>query len=327
MILLSATFGGFFANNHHAKAATQIGVVDNPMGDGSVYVYDAPNGKVISGRTLPNKSEWQVGQRVSVSGSGVWYEIGQNVWINDYVLKVKDAPTTPSQNQNHTTTPTTNNGIVTAGDNAVVYNAINGSATGQTLPAGSQWRYGSQQQTADGSTWYEVGASQWLKVPSTNTPETPNMNPSDQTGISASGIVKISFTGANLRTAPNGQIVSFLNPDTRWKVLAAQRVNGTLWYELGENQWISSTTVVTDLNQANPDVVTVNENNISATLTLTSNANIYNGPAQLGGTSIGRSLLNGTAWHVSRLTTVNGTSWAEVGPNQWLNAHNGQLSY
>ncbi|GAF40263.1 hypothetical protein JCM14202_2154 [Agrilactobacillus composti DSM 18527 = JCM 14202] len=131
----------------------------------------------------------------------------------------------------------------------------------------------------------------------------------------------ISATGANLRDAPNGNILRWLDAGTTWQVTGAKTVGGSLWYQLGGNQWVSSTTIAYD-DSTN---VSVSQGSGNQILHLTSAAQLYSAPVPAGGGLIGQSLQANTDWKVNDLKTYNGQAWALVGSNQWVSVANGQL--
>jgi hypothetical protein len=301
-----------------------VGTIVNPQGDAPVYAYNGPAGSVIAGQTYPNGSRWQYGQVQTVSGQGTFYEIGPNIWVNDYVFKVdgnSGTGTITTPGQGSTTTPSQNK-IATTTEKTPVFDAPSGELTGQLLGENTQWVYTSTQ-SANGATWLEVGTNQWINASQTNVTTGGSSTGDSSTGSeqNASGHVTISATGANLRDAPNGNIIRWLDAGTSWQVTGAKTVNGSLWYQLGGNQWVSSSTIAYD-DSTN---VSVSQGSDHQILHLTVTAQLYSAPAPAGGGLIGQSLQPNTDWKVNDLKTYDGQAWALVGSNQWVSVANGQL--
>jgi len=119
----------------------------------------------------------------------------------------------------------------------------------------------------------------------------------------------------------NGQV---LPAGTSWKAnKQITMVDGTIWYDLGNNQWASSATVKEGAtNPSNPS----NPGN--------SNETVISGVARVNyvpGYSIaiwdkpgndrqftGKKLLHGTDWKVFKRAVVDGQVWYNLGGNQWL---------
>ncbi|MFD1672610.1 SLAP domain-containing protein [Agrilactobacillus yilanensis] len=299
----------------NTTSTTKIGTVKNPNGTSNVYGYSAPAGDTISDPTYAVGSQWKITKTVAVSGRGNWYQIGTNVWLNDYVLDVSEVT-------NNTTTVDTAKKVITVASATPVYNQVDGSETGQTLAANTSWAYFQTQAAANGATWYEVGGNQWIKQGGTESNNTNTGN--------ASGVATINANGAGVYTAPNnGNITKTLGTGTQWAVSGAQTVDGVLWYRVGKDQWISSANV-TDTNAISVTGETNTDNTVTAdnakVITLTEIAPVYDGPMTSGGSLNGDLLAAGTAWKINDVQTYNGVTWGLVGNNQWIDLSLGSLS-
>ncbi|KRM34762.1 hypothetical protein FC83_GL002101 [Agrilactobacillus composti DSM 18527 = JCM 14202] len=302
--------------------ASSVGTVVNPMANAPVYVYDAPGGNVNYSRTLPNGSAWQINTVQAVPGRGNWYELGPNVWINDYVFKAADTSSS--------STPTTQSGVGTIanpqGDVAVyAYDKPAGSLIAtQTYANGTRWQFNQVQTIPGVGTFYEIGPNIWIndyvfQVDSTKaSPDTPSGDGSQ----TAPGTVTISSTGANLRDAPYGNILRWLDAGTTWQVTGSKTVGGVVWYQLGTAQWVCASTI--DLTSPGTNV-TGTPANPNQVLHLTNAAPVFTAPAPAGGGLTGQILPTNTDWRVLDLKTFDGATWALVGSNQWLAVVNGQL--
>lgn len=312
--------------------AAGVGTIDNPDSDSAVYVYDAPNGNVITDRTLANGSSWKIGQVVKVSGHGTWYEVGANVWINNYMMKVQGATDTPTNNTTNDTTHQTTDNTTTTGQIGTVKNP-NGSAnvygysapagdtiTDPTYPVGSQWRITKVVSVAGQGNWYRIGTNVWLNdyvLDVTGTATTDDdqtqATPTEPTVDTAKKVITVAKSTPvydSINGKATGQV---LDPKTSWAYFDVQTINGATWYQVGGQQWL--TTAATQTTPTQGQVVTLNQA-----------APLYNGPMTNGGDLTGDLLAAGTAWKVNDVQTYNGISWGLVGQNQWIDLSLGTLS-
>ncbi|MCH4171633.1 MAG: hypothetical protein LKF36_10445 [Lactobacillus sp.] len=309
------------------QAASSVGTVVNPMANAPVYVYDAPGGNVNYSRTLPNGSAWQINAVQAVPGRGNWYEIGPDVWINDYVFKATD---TGSTDPGSIITPVTQSGVGTIanpqGDVAVyAYDKPAGTLiSSQTYANGSHWRFNQVQTIPGVGTFYEIGPNIWINdyVFQVDSQETSTTTPSGDGSLATAGTVTISNTGANLRDAPYGNILRWLDVGTTWQVTGSKTVGGVVWYQLGTDQWVCASTIAL----ADPGTnLFGGPTNLNQVLHLTNAAPVFTAPAPTGGGLTGQILPTNTDWRVLDLKTFAGATWAQVGSNQWLAVVNGHL--
>ncbi|BDR59719.1 immunoglobulin-like domain-containing protein [Xylocopilactobacillus apicola] len=116
-----------------------------------------------------------------------------------------------------------------------VYNAPNGTFTGQRLQHGTSWKTFHQAVSNKDSkdVWYEVGKNQWVKA------EYVSMTPvSHMTPLNAVGEINY-VPGYSVKVWGNcdgaGWTGKYLQHGTQWKVFGEE--NG--YYNLGGNQWVS----------------------------------------------------------------------------------------
>lgn len=134
--------------------------------------------------------------------------------------------------------------IVTVGaKGAVVYtDAKRVNATSKHLAPGTKWKTFSKLQGDRGifgisTASYNLGGNQWIA--NLDTVQAPVINPN------ARGTVKIHYVpgyGIAVWTAPGKSTAikgKTLKHGTSWKYFATTSIDGTTWYNLGGNQWVS----------------------------------------------------------------------------------------
>lgn len=110
----------------------------------------------------------------------------------------------------------------------------------------------------------------------------------------------------------------YLKRNTSWKYFAKTTVNGETWYNLGGNQWIPLKYVrVSGQKQTQADIDKELAQRTSGTVVVDYNKpiTVYSEP---GKNPTKKRLANKTAWHFFKKTEVNGTTWYNLGGNQWV---------
>ena len=129
---------------------------------------------------------------------------------------------------------------------ATGYSAPNGSATAQTLKFKSNWKILKKTQVG-GVWWYNVGSSQWVKGSDVAVTGFDNVKtvttPSDSNTVTLNAIGRVNYVpgyGIMIWREPGkGSLGRYLPTGSRWKVFKKTTLsNGSVWYNLGGNQWI-----------------------------------------------------------------------------------------
>ncbi|MCD2256537.1 FIVAR domain-containing protein [Lactobacillus sp. CC-MHH1034] len=133
------------------------------------------------------------------------------------------------------------------------------------------------------------------------------------------GVGQVFFTtnsGIPLYDAPNGNIYHYtdgtqhlLANGTAWKVFRkATLSDGTTWYEVGQNQWVSA------------QYMMIQKSGV-ATINFAPGYSINLWQLQPDGVHFtGRRLTNGTAWKIYGSIMVGGVEYFNLGANQWVNS-------
>ncbi|KRN28375.1 hypothetical protein IV38_GL001374 [Lactobacillus selangorensis] len=214
---------------------------------------------------------------------------------------------------------------ITAASGAVLYRtpATNGTVV-KSVAVNSSWRVLRQTTAADGTTWYDLGGNQWVQAAETTGLQLVGGQPQPTAMTNAVATTTTSavlYNGYGSNASASGRV---LTTGSRWKVSNQVTVNGTTWYEVGGNQWITSGQSTLAANQTNSSNSQANVEGTTATQaqTVTVHANgatLYNGYGTSAVAS--RSLSAYSAWKVGRTTTVNNVTWYEIGANQWVNSN------
>nr|WP_269109004.1 KxYKxGKxW signal peptide domain-containing protein [Lacticaseibacillus saniviri] len=234
------------------------------------------------------------GDAVTPADVPAGYELvpGQTLHLgtNDSTLKITVKKTTPSNPGNGNNGGNTGNGVDT-GD---------GGSTGDLPSTG--------------------GNNNNISNPTHNDkPSNPNDgSDSSQLGNPLHGLVATVATDNNGSNAliydrPGSQQ---LVTGSAWK---AYRVytdnNGTVWYNLGGNQWIKAAAVILDAKAVHNTPL-----NTVGTVVRGAGVPVYTKPG-IGGQTTGEVLKVGSAWKISStLVTSDGQVWYHVGANQWIKA-------
>ncbi|WP_125589922.1 SLAP domain-containing protein [Companilactobacillus jidongensis] len=215
-------------------------------------------------------------------------------------------------------------GIVRRGG-GTLYDA-NGNAIGKTLDNFSSWQLG-KSNTVNGVTYYKVATNQWLRADSleiqgatgsststtTNTSNTSTKTPGYIGTVLKGGAVSVDDSGKS-----TGQ--SFDNY-TAWKLSAKKTINGSTYYKVSTNQWISAS----KLSVRDAGGTLVNESINSTTVTKTPG---YIGTINKGGTlsyddngnMTTNAFGNYTSWKLDAMKVVNGLTYYRIATNQWIDA-------
>ncbi len=227
---------------------------------------------------------------------------------------------TSTQAQTNTPVFVRDSGIVSVanGNGATVYVKPGVGATNRTLPVYSNWKT-SGYSVVNGVKWFNVGTNQWISSEQTNYSKT-NTSPIYYGAKNASGVVKINYVpgyGVAVWSQPGHGVIpgKTLKHGTSWKYFQTANVQGTLWYNLGGNQWVSSQYAISNNPYATAKSTIAKR--FVTRITNTKGAKIYANPNSPQTT--GRVLPKGSRWKVFKELN-NGTLWYNLGGNQWINA-------
>lgn len=228
--------------------------------------------------------------------------------------------------------------------------------TGWVLKDGTSWKVLAQRN--NGELWLNLGGNQWIREmdnegkstakpvavsddsktsTKTDTSKSDSSKTSTKTDASKSDSKTSSTTSSYTKTAETGvatvtyktPIVVWAEPgakptkrylkrNTSWKYFAKTTVNGETWYNLGGNQWIPLKYIrVSGQQTTQADIDKELAQRTSGTVVVA-----YATPivvwAQPGKNPTKKYLRNKTAWHFFKKTEVNGTTWYNLGGDQWV---------
>ncbi|MCG4282486.1 immunoglobulin-like domain-containing protein [Lacticaseibacillus saniviri] len=106
-----------------------------------------------------------------------------------------------------------------------------------------------------------------------------------------------------------------LQHGTAWKYYKTATINGEKWYNLGGDQWIqASYTSATKPGNAGSEIEKIN-GTVKVNYVPGYGIAIWGKPAA---DVTSKKLAHGTSWKVFAKTSVNGTTWYNLGGNQWV---------
>lgn len=267
------------------------------------------------------------GQRISIyetvnSGGSFWGRIGNNQWISLTYVKLDSNNSgnsgnsgviwEGSDNNNTTTNPTYQVGVVTASG----LNVRSAPGVGNTI-VGS-YRKGDQvkiySQTTQNNMLWGMTDKGWVSMNYISLVNNGSNNGNGTGTVIATGVVKAN-TNLSVRNGAgtNYTRVGYLSGGTPVSIYERVTVGGMEWGRIGTNQWVSLA------------YVTLNTNNGGSTITPTTGLgtvisstglNVRNG-AGTNYTRVG-SLTPGTQVNIYEVTTVGTQQWGRIGTNQWV---------
>ncbi|KRL10798.1 hypothetical protein FD09_GL000946 [Schleiferilactobacillus perolens DSM 12744] len=266
-------------------------------------VVNTPNGKQLVGRQhLGNNTAWIATARQVLTDGSVWYQVATGQWVsaNNFLLNGQ------SQYFKSNQLPVA---FATEAGGTSIYTAPGGQTLDHRLAFGSAWKvtgvaaFGNQ-------LWYQVATNQWIKGVDSFAVEPKQITRLPQGTV---GVVNYQpGRSTALWTMPGRGVIQgrTLANNTAWKtVFKVTLLDGSTWYEVGRNEWISGQYFLLNGNQAQSSDTTVVrvKNNVRAT--------VYQVP---GRQSIGRTLAPNTAWRVSAVVAKDNQLWYQVANGQWI---------
>ena len=318
-----------------------IGTIST-MVDGGAPVYSYPVGGSLVGQKLANGTDWRIDRAVTVNGS-TWYRVSTNGWVNEkYLVFDKDGDSKP---ENTKVTNVLGQGTIKAAEVKVDKNNTEEASTGHasgtvaTMDANGAPTYstpgdettlvknvpngGAYQidltKTVDGVKWYRISTNQWIseKYLPFNKPGDIKPEIFTTSNVDGQGTIK-SKKPAKIYDSPwlpQNQVTTIAGGQFKVNRQVTKGANGKKWYQIGNNEWISSTDIGFD---GETDVApTENE---SDTETPTS-SKVYDSPTTPQ-KETGQVLNNGSSWHINGEVTdgAGGKTWYRVSSNGWVSA-------
>ena len=225
----------------------------------SIAVWSSYNGtRHVTGQYLKNNSRWSTSKAVLYEGN-IWYNLGGNQWVSsEYVIAEKSPYGSNSE------VDTTKNAVALTDKAAQINYGKNYSIIEWTSPNAGRdtvakyLKHGAvvnvKARTAgsDGKTWFQLEDGNWISSryaylqakPAEKPVEKPTEEPTTLTNTS--GVISyVSGYGVALWQGPGTEFGTvkgkILKNGSAYKVFKkAPDKNGTTWYNLGGNQWVSS---------------------------------------------------------------------------------------
>ena len=166
-----------------------------------------------------------------------------------------------------------------------------------------------EQKTVDGTTWAKIGENRWVSIRyivlDKETPEEPAQKP-------VTGTVKVS-TQLKVRKGPgsNYAVVENLKNGTKVTITEQKTVDGTTWAKIGENRWVSIRYIVLDKESSEEPA----QKPVTGIVKVSTQLKVRKGPGN--NYAIVKYLKNGEKVTITEQKTVDGTTWAKIGENQW----------
>lgn len=302
------------------------------------------NGTVYSGPASPNvvsaTGSVTAGQVITVDKTityknGMSYMHTGNGWISGSLLAGGSSQSPVNEKPGTSSNSGSPIAKITYSSPVYVWEGPNKNITSRTLSVGSSWKIFGKT-TVNGETWYNLGGNQWIlakyvyatglsSVPTVNTSAstttTAKTNSNTQSNfVSERTVKKVNYVpgyGIMLWKNPgSGMLGRYLAHGSRWQVYGYVTVNGNKWYNLGGNQWADGRYLVDDATKNN---ITSVEN-----MSAVGQVNYVPGYGIMvwknpGSGMLGRYLPHGSRWRVfKKATLANGTTWYNLGGDQWV---------
>ncbi|ERL64557.1 SLAP domain-containing protein [Schleiferilactobacillus shenzhenensis] len=193
---------------------------------------------------------------------------------------------------------------------AKLYTGLGTNASvARTLPKNSSWQVWGKADV-NGQTFYQVAPNQFVSGADISLK-------SAYTALPANYVVGVNkaaplYSGFGAHATATG---TTLKVGSTWKAATKVTANGTTWYQIGTNQWVSGA----DIGELAHNAAT----STTKTITLTSATPLWNG---IMASYAGSWLPKGSRWKVTaEAKSTNGQTWYMVSTNQWINANAGTI--
>ncbi|APX71639.1 SLAP domain-containing protein [Companilactobacillus allii] len=267
------------------------------------------NGSAVN-RSLGNFTSWKLGISKTINGS-LYYKVATNEWIK--------ADSVVVDNNTDIVKMSGYVGTVLHGGASVVDD--NGNYDGNYLGNYTSWKVNAKK-TINGAVYYRVATNQWVDAGSMNVGYSGG---NTQTTTPATNITKIpGYIGSVLHGGAsvvddNGNYNgNYLGDYTSWKVDAKKTVNGTVYYRVATNQWVSQESM--SVGAPAVQKTQYSNSNVASTFSIKSSAlrDFYDSSTN---TYVHNPYGAGSPYNVSKIVkNINGAYYFQVEPNLWLPA-------
>lgn len=291
-------------------SSTMVGVVKRDSG----ALVDG-NGSTIN-RSLGNFTSWKLGTSKTINGS-LYYKVATNEWIKADSIVINNSSDTTIVKLSGYVGSVLHGGATAVDDN--------GNFTNQFLGDYTSWKVDAKK-TVNGTTYYRVATNEWIDAGFMNVGYVGN---NTQTTTPTTNITKTpGYTGSVLHGGAvivddNGNFTNkFLGDYTSWKVDAKKTVNGTVYYRVATNQWVSQEfmNVGTPSSLSPITAQKAQYSNSTSTFSIKSSAlrDFYDSSTN---TYVHNPYGAGSSFNVSKIVkNINGAYYFQVEPNLWLPA-------
>lgn len=152
------------------------------------------------------------------------------------------------------------------------------------------------------------------------TVENPSNVAKIESFVSVGNVNYVPGYGIRVWGEPNKEGSNYYLPHgSAWKIdQKATFKDGAVWYRVGKNQWVEGKYISFAPVNSGP------YQNVKGMITINYvpgySVNVYSSPMVSSASWTSKQLKHGTKWEVFMKTTINGTTFYNVGGNQWINA-------
>ena len=277
-------------------------------------IYNNANINDLSARALGYGTAWKVASKVVDDSGNVFYQVSNSEYVLATDVQLQ------SEGGTETQPPVKIADTVQVSDvaGATVYSAANmNSATAKVLPYSSEWNTTAYVTDNDNNTFFYVGTNAYVLASDViqKSKVTTDQSYTADVTVDYPDILRvITSPSAKLYDTKHNLLSTSLTNSTDWRTdKKSTHADGTVWYRVSTNQWVSASDVqVLGSNYVKTVQGTVKINYIPGY-----GVNVYNSPAS-NNKFTGTRLADGTTWKVTSKQIVDGQTWYEV-PAGWVN--------
>lgn len=281
---------------------TAVGKINYVPNYGIMIWDNFNNTKKPLNRYLKHGTSWKIFKKATINNA-IWYNLGGNQWVEGkYVIVQDNKPSTPSEK------PTPYKSVVKIDykTSILVWNNFDNTRKGinKYLKPGTSWKTSSKVHY-NGELWYNLGGNQWIPAMYTNQKsdvigKIENINKVGYINYQRNRSVAIwnDFSDSRHNTG------KYLKHWTSWKLKRQVNYKGTIWYDLGNNQWVPSTYITVGSHPI------LNREKIAQRATYLANLHI---PYVWDATSIYGCDCSGLVW-----MAINDTTGLKLPADSWL---------
>ncbi|AUI72514.1 glucosaminidase domain-containing protein [Companilactobacillus alimentarius] len=275
----------------------------------TIYINADPN-KVVANRSLAYNTDWKVTSKVVTSDGTTYYQVATNEFVKASDVQLASEKTNPP-------VAIADTAIVINAKGSVVYRLPNlSTATNRILPYQSAWITTKYVVDNSGNKFYFVGNDCYVKASDVTLKSEQSDGDYTQDKVEAyPDIVKIvANPGAKVYDSKHDLLAVSLSNGTDWKIdQKATHSDGSIWYRVATNQWVSAN----DVQVKGSNYVTSVEGMAKINYIPGYGVNVYNSPAA-NNKFTGTRLADGTTWRVTSKQIVDGQTWYKVNAG-WVN--------